>query len=58
MYSNIVWLFMFLDTFVAYVRPKDGLVHCVMLFDSEFEVSSGLYDSGEPSGVVVSNLSR
>ena len=46
------------DTFVAYVRPKDGVVHCVMLFDPEFEVSSGLYDTGEPHGLVLTNLSR
>ncbi|CAG7818835.1 unnamed protein product [Allacma fusca] len=46
------------DTFVAYIRPKDGVIHCVMLFDAEFEVSSGLFDIGEPHGVVISNLSR
>lgn len=46
------------DTFVAYVRPKDGRLHCVMLVDSEFEVSSGLYGSGLPNGVIISNMSR
>jgi len=46
------------DSFVAYVRPKDGRLHCVMLVDVEFEVSSGVYSSGVPNGVIITNLSR
>lgn len=44
------------DTFVAYVRPKDGRLHCVMLFDNDFEVASAMYDVEH--GIVISNLSR
>lgn len=46
------------ESFVGYVRPKDGQLHCVMLFDNEFEASKALYEAGVSHGVVVSNLSR
>jgi len=44
------------DSYIAYVRPKDGRLHCVMLFDAEFEVSSAMSDVSH--GLVVANLSR
>jgi len=46
------------DSFVAYVRPKDGRLHCVMLYGPEFDVSSAFYELGGSEGVVISNLSR
>ncbi|XP_069675319.1 phospholipase D1 isoform X1 [Periplaneta americana] len=51
------WLFV-KDTYLGYMRPKDGMVKCVMLFDSGFEVSSGLYATGLNHGLQISNLSR
>lgn len=43
---------------MAYVRPKDGELHCVMLMDNEFEVAKALYEAGVQHGVIISNLSR
>lgn len=43
------------DNFVAYLRPADGTVRAVLLFDSAFEVSSGIF----PTNVLlITNLSR
>ena len=43
------------DNFVAYTQPSTGRVKCVILFDSAFEVSSGIF----PTNVLlISNLSR
>jgi phospholipase D1/2 len=44
------------ETWLGYVRPNDGLVKCVMLFDSGFEVSSGFRHTGH--GLHIRNLSR
>lgn len=46
------------DTFIAYMRPSDGLVCDVMLMDSEFKVESGMNATGAPHGLLVMNLSR
>ncbi|XP_075214567.1 phospholipase D [Lycorma delicatula] len=46
------------DTFVAYIRPKDGRVKSVMLYDSGFEVSSGIFSTGVRRGLHIMNLSR
>lgn len=46
------------DTFLAYIRPKDGRVKCVMLYDSGFEVSSGIFSTGIRRGLHIMNLSR
>ncbi|PSN44185.1 Phospholipase D2 [Blattella germanica] len=51
------WLFV-KDTYLGYVHPKDGRLKCVMLFDSEFSVSSGTYSTGLHHGLHISNLSR
>ncbi|XP_047111364.1 phospholipase D1 isoform X1 [Schistocerca piceifrons] len=51
------WLFV-KDTYLGYIRPKDGRVKCVMLFDSGFEVSSGIYATGLNHGMHIFNLSR
>lgn len=61
--SNVLNEFMFRwliskETFIAYVRPKDGRLHCVMLVDPEFEAASRGYEEGATNGVIVSNLSR
>ena len=46
------------DTFIAYIRPSDGLVCDVMLMDSDFRVESGMQATGAPHGLLVMNLSR
>ena len=46
------------DTFIAYIRPKDGAVKDVMLMDAEFSVKSGLSDTVFRNGLLISNLSR
>lgn len=51
------WLFV-KDTYLGYIRPKDGRVKCVMLFDSGFEVSSGMYSTGMHNGLQIVNHSR
>lgn len=51
------WLFV-KDTYMGYISPKDGLVKCVMLFDSGFEVSSSMYATGLSHGLQIATLSR
>lgn len=51
------WFFV-KDTFFGYVRPKDGIVKCVILFDQGFEVSSGMYATGLSTGLQILTLSR
>ncbi|XP_052237855.1 phospholipase D1-like isoform X2 [Dreissena polymorpha] len=46
------------DTFIAYIRPSDGVVCDVMLMDSVFKVVSGMSDTGAQHGVLVQNLTR
>ncbi|XP_008560003.1 phospholipase D1 [Microplitis demolitor] len=46
------------DTFIAYIRPKDGRIHSVILMDNCFEVSSGLYATGSRNGLQIINSSR
>ncbi|XP_034255321.1 phospholipase D1 isoform X2 [Thrips palmi] len=46
------------DTFLCYISPKDGRVRSVILIDSGFEVSSGVYTSGLHRGLVVITHSR
>uniref|UniRef100_A0A1B6CGW4 Phospholipase n=1 Tax=Clastoptera arizonana TaxID=38151 RepID=A0A1B6CGW4_9HEMI len=46
------------DTFLAYIRPKDGRVKCVILYDAGFEVSSGIFSTGLRRGLQIMNLSR
>ncbi|XP_014254858.1 phospholipase D2 isoform X2 [Cimex lectularius] len=46
------------DSFVAYIRPKDGRVKAVILFDSGFDVSSGVFTTGRRKGLHITNMSR
>lgn len=46
------------ESFIAYIRPKDGRVNCVILYDSGFEVSSGIFSTGLRRGLHIINLSR
>ncbi|XP_074110458.1 phospholipase D isoform X1 [Cotesia typhae] len=46
------------DTFIAYIRPKDGRIQSVILMDNCFEVSSGLYATGSRNGLQIINSSR
>ncbi|XP_041354689.1 phospholipase D1-like isoform X2 [Gigantopelta aegis] len=46
------------DTFLAYIRPEDGIVSDVMLMDSNFHVDFGIAATGVIHGVLISNLSR
>uniref|UniRef100_A0A2A4JXB6 Phospholipase n=1 Tax=Heliothis virescens TaxID=7102 RepID=A0A2A4JXB6_HELVI len=51
------WFFV-KDTFFGYVRPTDGVVKAIMLFDQGFEVSSGMYSTGLNHGLQILNQSR
>ncbi|GBP07269.1 Phospholipase D1 [Eumeta japonica] len=51
------WLFV-KDTCFGYIRPTDGIVKAVMLFDQGFEVSSGMYSTGLNHGLQILNQSR
>jgi len=46
------------DSFVAYLRPKDGTVSDVLLMDRDFCVQTGLKATGFRNGLLISNLSR
>ncbi|XP_054000533.1 phospholipase D2 [Hylaeus anthracinus] len=46
------------DTFVAYIRPKDGSIKSVILMDHGFGISFGLYTTGLRNGMQIVNLSR
>ncbi|KAL4233460.1 hypothetical protein ACF0H5_008141 [Mactra antiquata] len=46
------------DTFIAYIRPSDGIVCDLMLMDSAFKVESGMTATGAPHGLLVRNQSR
>ncbi|CAF4949483.1 unnamed protein product [Pieris macdunnoughi] len=51
------WLFV-KDTFFGYIRPSDGVIKGVMLFDQGFEVSSGMYSTGLSNGLQILNQHR
>ncbi|XP_063696243.1 phospholipase D2 isoform X2 [Culicoides brevitarsis] len=51
------WFFV-KDTFWGYIRPKDGVVRCVGLFDQGFDVSQGVYSTGMKNGIQLYNHSR
>lgn len=46
------------DTFLALIRPDDGAIRAVLLFDQGFHVNAGLMDMGMFNGLQISNLSR
>nr|KAG5699353.1 hypothetical protein BaRGS_008261 [Batillaria attramentaria] len=54
---SIGWLVL-KDTYLAYVRPEDGIISDVMLMDSDFKVACGMRDTGAKHGVLISNLNR
>ncbi|OAD62011.1 Phospholipase D1 [Eufriesea mexicana] len=46
------------DTFIAYIRPKDGIIKSVILMDNGFGISCGMYTTGLRNGIQIVNLSR
>ncbi|XP_071792238.1 phospholipase D1-like isoform X2 [Asterias amurensis] len=46
------------DSFVAYVRPRDGHVRAVMLADQDFDVQWGVEKTGVNKGITISNQYR
>ncbi|XP_076444985.1 LOW QUALITY PROTEIN: phospholipase D1-like [Babylonia areolata] len=46
------------DSYLAYIRPEDGVISDVMLMDQEFKVESGMKATGAKHGVLISNLNR
>ncbi|XP_026470062.1 phospholipase D1-like [Ctenocephalides felis] len=46
------------DSCFGYIRPEDGTVRSVMLFDQSFEVSSGMYSTGLRNGLQIINSNR
>lgn len=51
------WFFV-KDTFFGYIRPKDGVVRCIGLFDHGFDVSQGVYSTGMRNGIQLYTHSR
>lgn len=51
------WFFV-KDTFFGYIRPIDGVIRCVGLFDQGFDVSTGVYSTGMRNGIQLYNHSR
>ncbi|KAL5010637.1 hypothetical protein ScPMuIL_012942 [Solemya velum] len=46
------------DTFLTYIRPKDGAICDVLLMDHEFKVEIGMGVTGAHHGLMVSNKNR
>ncbi|XP_054718889.1 LOW QUALITY PROTEIN: phospholipase D1-like [Uloborus diversus] len=46
------------DSWIAYIKPKDGRVRCVLLMDQGFHVESGFLSTGIHHGLQISNLTR
>ena len=46
------------DTFIAYIRPSDGVVADVVLMDRDFSIKIGRKDTGINNGLLISNLTR
>ncbi|KOX74104.1 Phospholipase D1 [Melipona quadrifasciata] len=46
------------NTFVAYIKPKNGSIKSVILMDNGFGISFGLYTTGLRNGIQIVNLSR
>ncbi|XP_048769180.1 phospholipase D1-like isoform X3 [Ostrea edulis] len=51
------WLFL-KDSFLAYVRPRDGVICDVMLLDNDFNVENGFGLTGARHGLQIVNLNR
>ncbi|XP_069776233.1 phospholipase D1-like isoform X2 [Narcine bancroftii] len=46
------------DSFLLYMRPSNGIISFVLLFDKGFNVRVGSKDTGAKYGVMIENLSR
>lgn len=46
------------ETFFALIRPKDGVVRSVVLFDQGFDISIGMYATGLRNGLQIYNNSK
>ncbi|XP_022246655.1 phospholipase D1-like [Limulus polyphemus] len=46
------------NNFIAYIRPRDGIIKSVLLMDQGFHVEQGIISTGIPHGLLISNLSR
>ncbi|KAK3096680.1 hypothetical protein FSP39_002327 [Pinctada imbricata] len=46
------------DSFIAYIRPRDGVICDVMLMDSQFSVQNGFGKTGAKHGIQITNLTR
>ncbi|XP_067879742.1 phospholipase D2-like [Heterodontus francisci] len=46
------------DSFLLYMRPSNGIISFVLLFDKGFNVQVGSKDTGTKYGVMIENLSR
>lgn len=46
------------DTYMAYIRPEDGVISDVMLMDKDFKVECGMKVTGATHGLMISNLNR
>lgn len=46
------------DSFVLYMKPKDGQVGTVILYDKGFHIKIGTDETGVRHGVTVENLCR
>ncbi|KAG5673566.1 hypothetical protein PVAND_003604 [Polypedilum vanderplanki] len=51
------WLFV-KETFFGLVRPKDGTIRSIILFDQGFETSLGMYSTGLRTGLQIATNSR
>lgn len=51
------WFFV-KDTCFGYIKPSEGRIKTVVLFDQGFEVSQGMYSSGMHQGIQLMTLSR
>ncbi|XP_037918179.1 phospholipase D2 isoform X3 [Hermetia illucens] len=51
------WFFV-KETFFGYMRPSDGAVRAVVLFDQGFDVSTGMYSTGMRNGMQIITNNR
>ena len=51
------WFFV-KETCFGYIKPKDGVLRCVVLFDQGFDISQGMYSTGLRNGLQVVTNSR
>lgn len=46
------------DSWIAYIKPKDGRIRCILLMDQGFAVECGFLNTGIHHGLQISNLTR